>query len=169
MHSSASWGGIQPGSGRISTIDTKVVTLDQYTSYHNIGSIELLKCDVEGGELMVLKGARSLLTSNYPPMLFLEVWPGWTVDFGYSPVDLFTFLRDQAGYEFYHLNSTGLVQVTGNEDPWPGVAPHFLNFLCVVPKVHGARFDCVRSSLSVKRIQAKEFAVCSTHTSSTSR
>jgi FkbM family methyltransferase len=41
-------------------IDVDVVTLDEFTSLHEIQAIDILKIDVEGGELQVLLGSRSI-------------------------------------------------------------------------------------------------------------
>lgn len=71
-----------------------VFTLDRFTFEHNI---KLIKIDVEGMELDVLKGgAETLKMNNYPPILF-EAWTHkewfhprrqelmeWLEDFGYE-------------------------------------------------------------------------------------
>jgi FkbM family methyltransferase len=41
-------------------IDVEVVTLDEFTSLHGIQAIDILKIDVEGGELQVLLGSRCI-------------------------------------------------------------------------------------------------------------
>ena len=41
-------------------IDVEVVTLDEFTLQHGIQSIDVLKIDVEGGELQVLLGSKSI-------------------------------------------------------------------------------------------------------------
>ncbi|MBS0630869.1 MAG: FkbM family methyltransferase [Verrucomicrobia bacterium] len=58
----------------------------------------LLKCDVEGAELLVLRGARQLLARARPTML-LSVHPGALPDFGQSPADVEAFLREN-GYRW---------------------------------------------------------------------
>ena len=53
----------------------------------------LIKCDVEGAELLVLHGARKLLTSHHPTLL-LSVHPRILPDYGYVKDDVAEFLRE---------------------------------------------------------------------------
>jgi FkbM family methyltransferase len=48
----------------------QVTTLDAYFSPDSTRGIHLLKCDAEGHELEVFKGAERLLTSHHPCLLF---------------------------------------------------------------------------------------------------
>jgi FkbM family methyltransferase len=111
-------------------------TLDNYVSERGVGYISFIKCDVEGAELLVLRGARNILSRPVPPILLLEVYGEWTRDFGYDPRDLFEFLAKTAGYRFYHLSSRGLNRLENWNGAVPGTFPNYLNFLCVVPDVH---------------------------------
>ena len=114
----------------------RVITLDHYCENNNVGKIAMIKCDVEGAELLVLKGgAKSLLRTL--PMLMLECYEPWTRDFGYKPQELFQFLTDLAGYKFWHIGKMGLQVYEPDHDPLPGSFPEYLNFLCAVPQVHG--------------------------------
>lgn len=58
----------------------------------------LLKCDVEGAELVVLHGARELLARSRPTLL-LSVHPAALPKFNQTPDDVAQFLR-QNGYRF---------------------------------------------------------------------
>lgn len=60
------------GSGvyHLETVDT--IVLDEYAKENNIEAIDFIKCDIEGGELMVLKGAQGLIDKSRP-VIFCEV------------------------------------------------------------------------------------------------
>jgi len=68
------------GSGRASfdhvtaattdTVDVPVVTLDQYLADDPRGPIAFIKCDVEGHELEVFRGAENTLREHGPDLLF---------------------------------------------------------------------------------------------------
>lgn len=75
----------------------EVKTLDKF----NIEDIGLIKIDVEGNELNVLKGAvETLKKSNYPKILF-EAWShDWFVE---QKKELFSFLQD-IGYGIIPIN-----------------------------------------------------------------
>ena len=58
--------------GGFESIDVRASTLDEYCREMGIPSIGLVKIDVEGAELKVLKGARGLLSSKDKPFLMVE-------------------------------------------------------------------------------------------------
>jgi len=122
----------------------KITTLNQYVKENQIGNINFIKCDVEGAELLVLKGAKSVLQSSSPPILMMEVFEGWSRDFGYLPKDLFEFLKKEAGYEFYWIYESGLKRVEPDDKIIPGIFWKYLDYLCIVPNIHNKRINVKR-------------------------
>lgn len=65
---------IDPVAQRLSesgNIEVHQVTLDQFVADHSIEAIDIIKIDVEGAELKVLKGAQGVLR-KHRPKLFVE-------------------------------------------------------------------------------------------------
>ena len=83
----------------------KITTLDTYCSNHNINSIDLLKMDVEGHEMDVIHGAKSMFRKNAIRMISFE--------FGAPDIDTRTFFRDffyffkNKGMEIYRITRSG--------------------------------------------------------------
>ena len=50
----------------------KVITLDTFCKDHNLHTIDLLKIDVEGNEINVLKGATSMISKNSVKAILVE-------------------------------------------------------------------------------------------------
>jgi len=73
----------------------KSITLDSYSEPHDNPSI--VKIDVEGAEMQVLRGMRYLL-SSVRPELFIEVHPGHLTEFGDTQNDILDLL-ESAEYE----------------------------------------------------------------------
>ncbi len=90
----------------------EATTLDQYIEHHAITSVDLIKCDVEGAEMLVLKGACKLLKSHQPALL-LEINPLWTARFDYSPEQLWALLKD-FGYHYHVIESDGSRRCSGH-------------------------------------------------------
>lgn len=86
----------------IEEISVQVKTLDEIIPTNK--SIQLVKIDVEGGEFGVLKGAKNLLLTNKPIVIF-EFGKGASDYYGTSPIDIFDFITKEIGYNIYSLKS----------------------------------------------------------------
>jgi FkbM family methyltransferase len=103
----------EPGNG---TIRVRAVTLDDLFSGSTVARPNLIKIDVEGAELQVLRGSRSLLRlpREAAPVIVFEYQSRNTRRFGYLAAEIFEFLRDH-GYRI-HDNVRGSL-VLLNETP----------------------------------------------------
>lgn len=84
-----------PASNRIAedpslypTIEVAMTTLDQFAEEHGVPEIDFLKIDVEGAELLVLKGACRMLGSGHVRAGMIELCAGTLVRFGATVDDL---------------------------------------------------------------------------------
>jgi FkbM family methyltransferase len=75
------------------------ITLDAYAA--GLTRVDFLKCDVEGAELLVLRGAQETLR-RWSPKILVELNPDWSQAFGHSPADTLAFLRS-CGYRRFWL------------------------------------------------------------------
>ncbi len=82
------------------TIQIPTITLDQYIVDNQIKHIDLMKIDVEGWELNVLKGATKLLTSSDAPTLLVEFTETNAFAAGYYCGELFDYVQS-FGYKWY--------------------------------------------------------------------
>lgn len=98
-HSSGSWS----EAPAVQHFECAITTLDKFTAA--MDRLDFVKCDVEGAELPVIRGARTTLT-RLAPLLWLEANPEWTRAFGYTPDDLVTELRT-IGYDTFHPDRGG--------------------------------------------------------------
>jgi FkbM family methyltransferase len=93
----------QPGK----TVSVDVTTLDTYLSANPALRIALLKCDTEGHELEVFRGAERLLQRDHPNLLF-ECEARHRPDG--STGEVFAYL-EQLGYHGYCLGREGLFHI----------------------------------------------------------
>lgn len=76
--------------------------LDDALAARSIEHVDLVKIDIEGGELFALDGMKRLLTSPNPPALFIES-NGYTLAFqNFTPNDLVARL-ESFGYSCYEI------------------------------------------------------------------
>ena len=83
------------------------VSLDGYLAEHGNPEISFIKIDVEGAEMGVLRGAKSVL-SLYHPKLIVEFSEPMQAAFGHSCSDIADFLRS-FGYRLSRITASGLV------------------------------------------------------------
>jgi FkbM family methyltransferase len=86
-------GGARQGASGLS-FECDVVRLDDVIS----GEVNFMKIDVEGAELLVLRGAENILRSFHPAILFEA--GDHTEDFGYKQQEVFDHLS-ALGYRFF--------------------------------------------------------------------
>jgi FkbM family methyltransferase len=86
-----------------STSNASTETLDQFAARNHFSRVDLIKIDVDGHELPVLKGGRELLR-NFGPTLVMELSPYIHSEEGNSFEELIDILRD-CGYSLKDLKS----------------------------------------------------------------
>lgn len=74
-----------------SKIDTKVMKLDEFASNARLNRLDLIKADIEGAELLLLEGGKSVIM-HFKPMLILELSPTQPIAFGYKLEDIYNRL-----------------------------------------------------------------------------
>jgi len=94
----------------------RVARLDDQLALLNIGHVDFMKLDVEGGELAVLQGAQQLLARRPRPVILAEVQDVRTQPWGYRAQKIIDYLRER-GYQWFHISPEGLLEeldVSGN-------------------------------------------------------
>jgi FkbM family methyltransferase len=82
----------------LATFECEVRRLDDFVLEKGVAP-DLIKCDVEGAEYLVLQGARKTISTHYP-MMMTELLRKWSKKFDYHPNEMLGFLRD-LGYEAF--------------------------------------------------------------------
>ena len=116
------------------TQKVNMMTLDTYVKEKSLQKIDFIKCDVEGAEMLVMRGAKNVLTSAKPPILKLEIYKEWTKTFGYEPQDIIRFLEKFGDYKAYHISPNGLNRVKSNDKVIPGTFWEWLDFIFIPPQ-----------------------------------
>ena len=96
----------QACGGSSTPFAAKLNRLDDYLSSSGVDRVNFLKCDVEGSELMVLKGAKRLLAGNAAPTVMVELNADTSAAFGYKPRDIIQYLRSTGYDHAYEIEST---------------------------------------------------------------
>lgn len=86
--------------------------LDEVLAEHDVEHVDAIKCDVEGAELAVLRGARATLERDHP-LLLLEIDQRWAARYGNTGEDVIELLAE-LGYRYERLVADELLPPTGN-------------------------------------------------------
>ncbi len=93
----------------VDKIICKLTTLDKFTADKNI-SVDFIKCDVEGSELFVFKGAIKTIRRD-KPIIFTELLRKWAAEFNYHPNNVISLLK-KSGYLCFTINNENLKEIT---------------------------------------------------------
>lgn len=96
----------QPDSEeRLERIQCPGTTLDLFCTKHDLAPT-IIKCDVEGAELMVIQGGEQAI-ATHKPVILIELLRKWARQFNYHPNDVVALLG-KYGYQAYTLDPEGL-------------------------------------------------------------
>lgn len=79
----------------------RMTTLDNYLAEKDPGEVDFIKVDIEGAEMLLFRGAKTLFEQERPPMMMIEIVAELTARFGYSPNDLLSLIGGIANYNFF--------------------------------------------------------------------
>lgn len=101
------------GSAGPGAVEVQVETLDGLL-LDATERVDVIKCDIEGGELPAMRGAEQLLRRDHPELM-LEIDRRFTPRFGYQPRELFEFLAG-LGYRWRWFDRDTLCPAVGIEE-----------------------------------------------------
>jgi FkbM family methyltransferase len=106
----------------------KVDTLDSYVKTHSISKIHFIKCDVEGHELEVFRGAETIL-SNHSPILMFECEQRHNKNRSIN--DTFDYLASLGYKGFFYLENKllDIAKFDVNRHQILGKRPYINNFI----------------------------------------
>ena len=87
------------------TSTAPIVMLDNYIAENNLDKIDFIKMDVEGAEMLVLKGAKNLLQRKDPPVWVIEMNIETAASFGHKPADLLKEITQYNSYELFKVEA----------------------------------------------------------------
>lgn len=93
---------------RAAAEEVELDTIDRFVTAHGLTQLNFLRCDVEGGELKVLRGA-SGTTARFRPLMLVEVHPHLLSRFNHTAEMVLAHLAE-IGYSPFHVAHNRLVR-----------------------------------------------------------
>lgn len=91
-------------------VEIPAMTLDSFVAANSISRLDLVKIDVEGGELEVVLGGKNTLDTLHP-VLIMEVSDALQKSRNFSTMDLKKTLAD-SGYSAFNINDDGTLRTS---------------------------------------------------------
>jgi len=98
------------GWERTREVEAQVVRIDDFLPHLNNGS--LIKVDIEGADLLALRGARNTIERNRP-VIVMEVEPRWYESYGITAEAIVQFF-DELNYEIHECVGGELLRTTAD-------------------------------------------------------
>ena len=99
------------GPGR--TVPVRLRSLDEYAKSEGLDRVDVIKMDVEGAELSVLRGARSLVRATRP-VLVCEIEEARTAPWGYGGRAIIDLLNDWQ-YDCFSIGNRGALDLVASD------------------------------------------------------
>jgi hypothetical protein len=98
------------GRNAITTESVNIASLDTIGDSQGVANISIIKIDVDGHELAILRGGLSLISKNLPTLI-VEFTPSFSSNYLKEFQQLETSLR-KMGYEFFTENEKRLTNLS---------------------------------------------------------
>lgn len=105
---------IQDTAQHKETITVPSSDMDSLLDKRQIQKVDVIKMDIEGGELNALKGMQKILNSNQSLSLVIEFNPGCLKQAGTSTREFIAYLSD-LGFYIYAIHQAALIPITASE------------------------------------------------------
>lgn len=102
---------VTPSGGQRHVVAVEIDSLDNLIQ---TPTVTFVKIDVQGYELHVLRGMKTLLSSNPSVKVFFEYFPAGLVQAGTSPQDLLRFFEER-GFSLFDPSRRGLLPVEAKD------------------------------------------------------
>ena len=112
-------------SDTVTEIPVNIISLDEYVREQNIQRVDVIKLDVEGGEIDVLRGAAKVF-GEMRPLLICEVLDATTHAWGYDASEIIRAVRNY-DYDWFDFNFDGSLEPHAERQSYPRVK----NYLAV--------------------------------------
>jgi FkbM family methyltransferase len=114
-------GGLRPpaSSDRVSETSVETARLDDYVERRALSRVDVVKLDVEGGELGVLQGASSVMT-KFRPIFICEVLDATTQAWGYNAREI-VLMFQSFDFELFEAQPDGSIVPHEIKDHYPDV------------------------------------------------
>jgi len=92
---------------RKNSTDVESTSLDEFFRGDSLPSIDVLKMDIEGAELLALQGMNRIMAKNGNLKMIIEFHPHHILAFGHSPEELWVGLRQNGFWPPFLLSKDG--------------------------------------------------------------
>ena len=96
---------------RTSEVEAQVVRIDDYLPH--LSNLSLIKVDIEGADLLALRGARNTI-ERHRPVIVMEVEPRWYESYGIATEEIVKFF-EALNYGIYECVGGELLPTTADE------------------------------------------------------
>lgn len=106
----------------VQELHVPMIRIDDFIQDHPCQP-DILLMDVQGAEVMALRGMKKMLTEHPPTILFIEIWPFGIQNLGSDTNEIRTILHE-AGYRLSHLQRRS--RLPDPETQWEELIAHCL-------------------------------------------
>jgi FkbM family methyltransferase len=141
------WASLVPSADRSRAIVVPTIDLDSYMAQRKIAHVDLVKLDIEGAELLALRGMAGLLGGPRPPLIYVELNPYFYSRQGIDPATLKRLLAS-FGYQLFAYNGGQLRAVSPH-----AAEPRLRNLLAIPSRgQHHAQISRLRAAYAKGRV-----------------
>lgn len=105
------WNRLYSGGELGPSILVTTTTLDEFLAKEGEPRVDLVKMDIDGGEVLALRGMMNLLSRAWAPKLIIEFYPEGLQACGANPLDLPAKLMD-LGFTIYVIGEAEMTKVS---------------------------------------------------------